>query len=337
MPNPNVLTQTRSTNPALRAPAPAMTALPTALIDDAAALAPAWGRAVQRIGHHLHDSPLFGMDALAALIERYPPEGYALVLTNRSADGGTRRWREGLVQGASGLQVLQAIAEGSMWLNLRAVNHHAPEFEPLLQQLYGELRAAIPGFDPQALKMGILVSSPRIQVHYHADLPGQGLWQIAGRKRVWVYPAQPPYLPQQALEDIALTGVEFKLPYRSDFDAAAEVIDLAPGQALNWPLNAPHRIDNHDCLNISVTTEYWTPANRRSQQVHLANAVLRRMGLPAGGRQLSGPVYVAKAGLQALWRRSPWASRTRSLQRPLDFRLDPSAPGGFVDIAPVYR
>ena len=309
-------------------------------LHQATALTAGWGQEVQVLQHGMHTSPLFTMPALASLIERYPADGYALVLSNRHGDAtgaAPRRWREGQVQGVSGAQVLQTIAQGSMWLNLRAVNLVDPAYQQVLEQLYSELAAVLPGFAPQALKMGILVSSPRVQVHYHADLPGQGLWQISGRKRVWVYPAQPPYLPQQALEDIALTGVEFKLQYQSDFDAAATVLDLEPGQALAWPLTAPHRIDNHDCLNISVTTEFWTPHNRRSQQVHLANGVLRRMGLPAGGRTLHGPAYLAKAGLQALWRRSPWGQRTRSLQRPLDFRLDPQAPGGWVDMPPVYR
>lgn len=313
---------------------------PSPLIDQAAALAPLWGRQPQRIRHHLHESPLFSREALAALIERYPAQDYALVLSNRRPEGGEpgrRRWREGDVAGASGQQVLDTIARGSMWLNLREVNRHEPGFQALLTQLYDELSAVMPGFDPQAQKMGILISSPKVQVHYHADLPGQGLWQIAGRKRVWLYPARPPYLPAQALEDIAMSGVEFNLGYQPQYDEAAEVFDLEPGQALSWPLNAPHRIDNHDCLNISVTTEYWTDHNRRSQQVHLANGVLRRLGLPGGAHQLSGPSYLAKAGLQAAWRRSPWGQRTRRLQRPIDFRLDPSAPGGFVDTAPVYR
>ena len=306
------------------------------LIDHAAALAADWARAPQRVQHHLHESPLFTRAALERLIERYPADACALVLTSRTEDG-SRRWREGDFSGLSGAQVLDAIEAGSMWLNLRAVNHQDAGYQALIEQLYAELAAVIPGFTPSALKMGILISSPRVQVHYHVDLPGQGLWQIAGRKRVWLYPTTPPYLTDRALEDITMAALEFALPYEPGFDAAATVLDLEPGQALAWPVNAPHRIDNHDCLNISVTTEYWTDAIRRSQQVHLGNALLRHYGLPGGGRTLSGPTYWGKAALQALWHRSPAARRTRQAVRPIDFRLDPTRPGQVIDIAPVYR
>jgi hypothetical protein len=306
------------------------------LIDWRTEAAAHWGREPLRLSHRLHESPLFSTEALVRLIERYPASSCSLVLSNQRGER-QRRWREGDLRGATGAQVLEAIAQGSMWLNLRSVNAQDAGYQALIERLYAELAAELPGFEPSALKMGILISSPKVQVHYHADLPGQGLWQIAGRKRVWLYPPQPPYLSDRALEDIAYTGVEFHLPYERSFDAAAVVFDLEPGQGLAWPLNAPHRIDNHDCLNISVTTEYWTEDNRRSQQVHLANALLRRWHLPTGGRALSGPAYWAKAALQAAWWRSPWARRARRVERPIDFRLDPRRPGHVIDIPPFYR
>ena len=296
-----------------------------------------WNQRPLCLRHRLHESPLFQPDALAALIERYPASDYALVLTNRQGDG-PRRWREGDVGGVSGHQVLQAIAAGSMWLNLRDVGRHEPGFAALLDGVYRELAVAMPGFAPRATKMGILISSPRIQVHYHVDLPGQALWQIAGRKRVWVYPPKAPFLTAQALEDIAYAGFEFKLPYDPAYDREALVLDLEPGQWLTWPLNSPHRIDNHDCLNISVTTEHWTPENRRSQQVSVANGLLRhRLGLAAPARRLDGPGFWAKWALQAAWRRSPWARQTQARERPIDFRLDPQVAGAVLDTAVHYR
>ena len=40
---------------------------------------------------------------------------------------------------------------------------------------------------------------PGARVYYHADLPGQLLWQIAGRKRVWLYPGGAPFLTERHL------------------------------------------------------------------------------------------------------------------------------------------
>jgi hypothetical protein len=292
-----------------------------------------WNRQSMRLQHQLHLHPAFHPDALAALIERYPAADYSLVLTRRS-ESGERVWREGEMANVPGRTVIDCIAAGSLWLNLREVHRHGPEYEALLHAAYSEISSKVPGFSASALSMGILISSPKAKVHYHCDLPGQLLWQIAGRKRVWVYPPEAPYLLPEWLEDIAYTGVEFRLQYDPAFDRAACVFDLHPGQMLTWPLNSPHRVENEDCLNISVTTEHWTQDNRRSQRVHLANAVLRhRLGIRSRSLSLSGPGYWARSALQAAWRRSPWAEETQQAVRPIDFRLAPDSPGLIVDIA----
>lgn len=296
-----------------------------------------WNRQSMNLPHTLHFNPLFSRESLATFIENCPRNSFALVHTSRGEDG-LRRWREGDIAGTSGRQVIDAIANGSMWLNLRDVGRHDTRYAALLEAAYAEFAAHIPGFEPAALKMGILISSPRAQVHYHCDLPGQALWQIRGRKRVFVYAPEPPFLMPQALEEIALSGFEFKLAYDPAFDKAATVIELEPGGMLTWPLNSPHRIDNHDCLNISVTTEHWTPQNRRSQKVNLANALLRNhLGLTPRSRATHGPGYLAKVALQAAWRRSRWASQLQRAHRPIEFRLSPEAPGGIVDLATPVR
>lgn len=296
-----------------------------------------WGHDRLCLRHRWHADPLFRPAALAALIERYPAEHYALVRTTRRGES-RRHWREGDLGDFRGAEVIDAIARGSMWLNLRNVHLVDGRYAALLESAYAELRERVPGFDPAALRMGILISSPGVQVHYHADLPGQALWQIAGRKRVYVYPAREPYLPAEALETIALTGVEVSMAYDPAFDREATLFELEPGQMLHWPLNAPHRVDNHDCLNISVTTEHWTPMIRRSQMVTMANGVLRRhFGLRPSSRRLDGPGFWAKAVLQAAWRRAPWAQSLQRRQRPIDFRLAHDAADGMLDIAPYYR
>jgi hypothetical protein len=297
-----------------------------------------WGTRPMRLAHPWHRDPLFEPQALARLIERYPREHYALVntsTTGEKAGEGKRRWREGDIGSLSGEQVIEAISRGGLWLNLRNVHEVDARFGALLQAAHDELSARMPGFEPSALRMGILVSAPGAQVHYHADLPGQALWQISGRKRVYLWPAEAPYLTPEALERIALTSLEVGMTYDPAFDREATVFDLEPGQMLHWPLNAPHRIDNHDVLNISVTTEYWTPQIRRSQMVTLANGLLRQhLGITRASRSIAGPGFWAKAALQAAWRRSPWATRQRRELRAIDFKLSREAPGGWVELAP---
>ena len=164
-------------------------------------------------------------------------------------------------------------------------------------------------------------------------MPGQGLIQIAGRKRVYVYPNTAPFIKPQHLEDIALFDVEVDLPYAPWYDGHAQVFDLEPGQMLNWPLNAPHRVENLGTVNISMTVSYGNDEIRRAQIVHLANGLLRhRFGYTPKTSNLRGPSFFAKKALQKLVRDGRWVKRELSARRAIDFRLDATEPGRIVDL-----
>jgi hypothetical protein len=284
-----------------------------------------------RIGHRLHNDPLFSKDELAALIGRYPRKHYSLIaMGERDRE---RFWREGDIGGLSGTEVMEAVARGRMWLNLRSVSEVDPRYGALLDRIFGEMAARIPGFEGPKRECGILISSPSAQVYYHADLPGQCLWQIAGRKRIYIYPSAPPFITPRLLENIALFDVEVDIPYSPAYDESARVFDLEPGQALHWPLNAPHRVENLDSVNISMTVSYTTRDIHRAQLVHLANAILRhRFRYAPRSRAISGPSYWAKAVLQKLLRGGTWVRSQRGARRPIDFRLDGARLGEIADL-----
>ena len=290
-----------------------------------------WGHQPIRLAHDMHTHPAFAMDELAKLIESYPREHYSLVKTG--AKGASRVWREGDIGKLSGRQVIEAISRGGLWLNLRNVTAVDRRYRDLVDRMFAEIAAHVPGFEAPKHQAGILISSPDAQVYYHADLPGQGLIQLAGRKRVYVYPNTPPFIRPEHFEDIALFDVEVDIPYADWYDRHAEVIDLEPGQMLNWPLNAPHRVENLGTLNISMTVSYVNDDIRRAEIVNLANGLLRhRFGWQPKSRSLRGPSYFAKAVMQKLLRDSRWVKRERAARRPIDFRLDETDPGGIVDL-----
>jgi hypothetical protein len=290
-----------------------------------------WGQQPIRLAHGLHTSPLFSTDKLAELIERYPREHYSLVQTG--AKESRRLWREGEIGDLSGRQVIDAIANGGLWLNLRDVAGIDSAYRTVLDSMFAEIADNVPGFEAPKHQAGILISSPDAQVYYHADLPGQGLIQIAGRKRVYVYPNTPPFIKPQHLEDIALFDVEVDMPYDRWYDAHARVFDLEPGQMLNWPLNAPHRVENLGSLNVSMTVSYVNDEIRRAEIVNLANGLLRhRFGYTPKSRNLRGPSYFAKAVMQKLYRDSGWVRRERLARRPTEFRLDAFQSGKIVDL-----
>lgn len=284
--------------------------------------------------HNLHLDPRFSREALGAAIQRYPRQDYAIVATGEQGKGNKRIWREGDFGELTGEQVLEAISQGRLWLNLRNSQAVLPELADVLPRIFSEAHALGPPYASFGHRMGILVSSPGAQVYYHADLPGQGLLQLHGRKRIYLYPPKPPFITPEGLENIALTQLEVGLHYDPRFDEDAKVFDLEPGQGLFWPLNAPHRIENHDCLNVSMTVEYDTPEIRRRHMINLGNAILRNhFGYSPRSRKLSGPSFHAKAILQAVWRRSGLLHSLRKSVRPVDFKLDPERLGRIIDLA----
>lgn len=290
-----------------------------------------WGHQPVKLAHSLHRSPLFTFEALAELIDRYPREHYSLV--HMGGHGDRRFWREGDIGSLKGAEVIEWIRNGRMWLNLRNVRLADKRYGELLDAAYEEIALRAPGAPMFDTKMGILISSPLAQVYYHADLPGQALWQIHGRKKLYLYPHSQPFLRPEDLENIALFGVEVDMPFQRWYDEFAQVYELEGGDMAHWPLNAPHRVENLDCLNVSVTTEHWTRDIVRRHKVNVANGLMRHaLGRVPQSRAITGPAYWSKAVMQALLRRTNWVAKQRSKRRPIEFKLDPMTRGGIVDL-----
>jgi hypothetical protein len=295
-----------------------------------------WGRHTVKLRHHLAGSELFSDAGLAQLIEAVPAK--TLTITTMAADAhDLDSWRHVDRAGLSGEQLLAAVHAGRIWIQLSGINEVDPRFSALLARAYDELHAAIPGFRTFKQRLGLLVSSPGAQVFYHADKPGQGLWQIRGKKRIWVYPAAEPFLQPVDLEKVMRGLIEEDIPYEPWFDEYAEVIDLAPGDMLHWALNGPHRVKNHDCVNVSLTTEHWTDDIRRNYAMNFANGVLRReFGWRPRSRSINGPSFWPKAALALAWRLSGMQDRQR-YKRQVALKVDPRAPDAVAELPPSRK
>jgi hypothetical protein len=282
--------------------------------------------------HRLHENPLFSRQALAALIDAYPPDMYKLVHMGQQGDS-RKLWRHGVIGEATGAQTIEAIATGRLWINLLHVNEVDPRYGALLDQIFAEIEDRVPNYATFSRINGILISSPRAQVYYHFDPAGQSLWQIEGRKRVYLYPPCAPFLTPQHLEHVALYHDEVGVSYEPWFDEHAMVHELQPGEMMHWPLNSPHRIENLDCLNISMTSEFYTRDIRRKQMVNFANGMLREKLHLNPARQISGAGFWSKAVLQAAARRVGMFEGERKRRTQPSFKLDPEHPGQVIDLS----
>jgi len=293
-----------------------------------------FGTATRELTHNLASSGLYSDEALADLIESASRSDYHVsTMDPQSHDPRSRR--EGVIEGLSGLEVVDAVRKGNIWVNLRNVESLSEAHREIMMQIYSELDSHFDGFNSFNQQMTILISSPNVRVGFHCDVPGQTLWQVRGSKRVWVYPVAAPYLPQNSLENILLGEAhEVSLDYTPEFDSSAEVIDLEPGKMLTWAHNAPHRVVNHDCLNVSVTTEHWTPALRSRHAVNVANGLLRKkLGLTSLSQNTRSASFYPKLSLAAAYKLSGLKKKNRH-ETQIDFRVDPNSPGGYSDIEP---
>lgn len=276
--------------------------------------------------HSLHERPLFDDAGLEELLDRYPREKLG-VFTMGEDPRAWETWRRGAAGNLTGGQLLDAALSGRIWLNLRQTNLHLPAYADLADEMFREKQARVPGLRTFKRDLGMLISSANAQVFYHLDVPLVSLWQIRGRKRVWVYPVGEPFVGQEQLERIVLRESAEQFAYDPAWDAAAEVFDLTPGAMVTWKQNAPHRIENGPMLNVSLSVEFMTPAALARANVIYANGVLRRRaGLQPRLADGLTPVNLGKLalarGAKALKLQTP---HERVL--PVTFELDARAPG----------
>lgn len=281
-----------------------------------------WGNVPLRLRHSLHQHELFSRPALARLIEAAPKSNYMLIETGRPNE--RKLWREGEIGELGGAGVIEAIANGRIWLNLLRVNEIDPRYGKLLDEIFAELEDRVPGLKTFKRINGILISSPRAQVYYHFDTAGQTLWQIAGSKRVYLYPPAPPFLTPESLENVILYNNETGIKYEPWFEDYASCMTLKPGDMAQWPLNMPHRIENDDELSVSMTIEYFTTDIRRRMFVNGANGILREKLKVNPNRNFSGAGLWAKTAMYAAAAKGGLLTRERSKRRPITFRLDPA-------------
>ncbi|MEE2525154.1 hypothetical protein V0U79_02165 [Hyphobacterium sp. HN65] len=282
--------------------------------------------------HDLHTRPEFSDEALAALIERHPADLIDFC-TMGELDDGADSWRTGDPGDLSGMEVLEAVRAGKLWINLREAMSVDPVYRPLYDQMLADMKANNPGYKVLSAESGILISSPTAQVFIHSDPSETILWHVRGKKRFRVYPAEAPYVTEERLEAILHKETTEDLPFEPSWDNECEAIDLEPGMFASWPLHGPHRVQNLSGMNVSVTMEIVTPESMLRNGVLHANGVLRRrFGITPRSTDTSGPAAYLKIALsrmaKVIWRNTkplPVSERT--------FDIDGNSPTGFRDRA----
>ncbi|MEO1495872.1 MAG: cupin-like domain-containing protein [Planctomycetota bacterium] len=288
-------------------------------------------RGVLVADHGLAETGLFTDDALAAIFDSHPAEHLSVNTMGKTKEKFD--WREGDRNGVPGDELVQMVREGHLWINCRKMLDHQPEHAEAINALFGELEAGAPHFKAEDRTANLLISSPQAWVPYHVDMPVNMLWHIRGKKRAWVYPHfDKRFASSLCLEKVCSGEWSEDVPYDPEWDKYALAFDAQPGQLITWPQLAPHRVENLEGLNVSLSTEHKNARARRRLNVHTGNYVLRqRLGYVAQSIEADGLAAHVK---QLLARVDRYAGKLVGKEKeqwtyPVTFALDPNAPDGF--------
>ncbi len=296
----------------------------------------AFGKSTSQFNHNFAESGLFTDEKLAELIERYPREYY--MLNTMTAQGDKPEWRSGEINNVSGDKVLQALTDGRIWLALRRFDVVCPEYDELVHDAFSEMEALQPGLKTFKHNSSMLISSPGARVLYHADIPYVCLFHVRGRKKLWLYDAEnKDHLPDSTLEGVILRETEEEVGYDEAWDKDATQVVLEPGTALSWQLNAPHRVDNLDGLNVSITTDYFTPYAQKKYGVYYTNGIMRRkLGIDPKSTNVEGLSAYAKCAA-ALAIKKTGIVKVAERSMISTFTLDPQNIGQIIDLPDSER
>lgn len=265
--------------------------------------------------------------ALAEVLDRYPADLFDINLYDYD-DEGQVSLRTGARGRLNGAELLEAIQQGRLWVNMRDVERGWPElWQATMAEFDRIMGEAYPGLKAVSRNGQLILSSPKARVPYHFDASGVILFHMRGRKRLFVFPGDEAHLPERSMEQVIARQTTEEIPYVRAFEQDARAIDLEPGQALTWPFFAPHRVENLDRFCVSLSVDFQTWSSRLRRGALYTNAVVRsRGGAPRSTDQMGTPELAAR------WAASVMLKKTGALKSRLeDFERDFVPEAGAVD------
>ena len=120
-----------------------------------------------RIKHDLISTGLFSDEALSELLDSHPKK-HLDVCAISEHPVYQYKFRTGDVRDVDGKTLIEAVKSGAIWINMREAMNIHPDYNAVLQKMYGEI-ATLTGLEPFHARGGILISSPAAKVPLHFD------------------------------------------------------------------------------------------------------------------------------------------------------------------------
>lgn len=240
------------------------------------AVARAYPESPAILHHTLADEPLLSLAELARAAEELAPE-----LVERRVHNARNGEAFTLIGHGEAAAALVPQGPAEQWIMLRFIER-LPRYRALLESLIDELGEAISHTTgaPSGLKGFVFVSALHTHTPFHFDAEFNILFQIAGDKTFATYPPQPPFLSLAAREAYHASG-DNMLGWNEDFEAAASLHQLNPGDGLFVPYGAPHWVRVGAAPSISLSLTWQNPWSEAVADALALNPVMRRLGLAA--------------------------------------------------------
>ncbi len=269
-----------------------------------------FGTSAFKVGHDLASSPLFTLDALAALAERLPEE---FVEHNAGNKDVVVADNDSIPQAAlSPAEIVRQIETRPGFVALPTTVPGLPRqngYQELFEEILADLAPMIPGGMPAISDHHavVFVASGGNTTPSHVDPEPSFLLHVRGVKRFSIGRYPDPVTEQHELE--AFYRHEGRNTPLVPVDV--EHFDLAPGEALHVPPVTPHWVENGPEVAISFSVGFQTAEDHRRMGVYQFNSRARRLGLkpapygagPQRDRLKGGVMYTAFRARNRLLRR----------------------------------
>lgn len=232
------------------------------------------------VQHELANHPLFQLPALMELAERTRTQRPDDIYYNNGDIGVDQKWIYNPEHPFSPAETIHRIEECSAWFIFRSAQRD-PEYRVFLDKGLAEIKELMGDRLERKIMVEdiiIFVTSPNRKTPYHIDRECNFLLQIRGDKTIHVFDQNDrEVLSEEELErfwsvDSSSAG------YKAESQSRAKSYVMKPGTGLHIPVNAPHWLENHANVSISLSVNFQFEDSIRAN-AYRANFLLRRLGI----------------------------------------------------------
>lgn len=267
--------------------------------------------------HRLAGHPLFELRRLIELCERVRQSDRPRGLAVFGPGSGSPHGRPVEVAcDRDPAELIAGLPTGDKRLRLSGAQDYDGDYRALHEQILNEVDR-LSGFALAGeigwSSMTILLSSPEVFTPYHLDHQSNLLFQIGGRKTIYLFdPNDRQVLSETAIERY-YGGDKHGVEYRDGLQGKGADYELTPGAAVHNPPLGPHWVKNGPDVSVSMSINYSLRESEGRARVYQVNRCLRRLGL--------APLPPGRSALRDWIKREPFElpshARPRSLEELL--------------------